>query len=180
MDKPILYCDCDGVILNTIQVAFAIMQEQGCDLGNRQEVDAFFRKYIDWNVVFRRAEVINDAISKLSYIKKCGLFDDVMILSKLSGGYDEERLKRELFAQALPKVRVITLQYGLNKGNVVKASGNILVDDEIGNCEKWRKENGIAILFSPYMSTVESDVICDLSELELANGVKKLVKTGNF
>ena len=180
MDKPILYCDCDGVILNTIQVAFSIMREHGCNLGNRQEVDAFFRNYIDWKEIFNRAEIINDAINQLRYIRKSGLFGDVMILSKLSGGYDEERLKRALFAKTLPMVRVITLQYGLNKGSVVNASGNILVDDEIGNCEMWRKENGTAILFSPYMTCVENDIISNLSQLKYTDGVKKLIKTRKF
>ena len=29
MNKPIFYCDCDGVILNTIEVAYQIMKENG-------------------------------------------------------------------------------------------------------------------------------------------------------
>ena len=49
MEKPIFYCDCDGVILNTIEVAFSIMRDHGCNTSNRSEVDNYFRKLINWN-----------------------------------------------------------------------------------------------------------------------------------
>lgn len=180
MEKPIFYCDCDGVILNTIEVAFSIMRDHGCNTSNRSEVDNYFRKLINWNEIFERARIINNSIDRLRYIKESEIFKDVVILTKLSGGDDEERLKRDLFKDVLPGVRVITLQYGLNKGVVVPAKGNILLDDEIGNCEKWRNEDGIAILFSQYMRSPDDDIINDLSDLVHTEGVKKLLKTRYF
>ena len=177
MEKPIFYCDCDGVILNTIEVAFSIMRENGCDMSNRQEIDLFFKRLIDWNEVFDKASFINDSVEQLKSIKDEDIFKDVVILTKLSGGYDEERLKRDLFNEVLPGFKVITLQYGLAKGLVVPASGNILLDDEIGNCNQWNSVNGTAILFAPYMRNPKKNIINDLSELTSTSGVKKLLKT---
>ena len=177
MEKPIFYCDCDGVIINTIEVSFKIMQEAGCNINNRSEVDAFFKSKIDWNKVFSKIDYINNSIEKLKLIKSQNIFKDVIILTKLSGGYDEERLKRDLFKEVLPDFKVITLQYGLSKGLAVPAKDNILVDDEIGNCKSWEKENGIAILFSPYMFNLETNIINNLCDVTDTLGVKKLLKT---
>ena len=52
MEKPILYCDCDGVIFNTIEIAFEIMKKMGCNMNDKNEVDRFFRLAIDWKEVF--------------------------------------------------------------------------------------------------------------------------------
>ena len=177
MGTPIFYCDCDGVLLNTIEVSFRIMRDMGYDISNRKEVDSFFKKLIDWNEVFDKSAFINNSVEKIKYIKELNIFKDVIILTKLSGGYDEERLKRDLFYEVLPNIKVITLQYGLSKGVVVNAKDNILVDDEIGNCKNWEKEGGISILFSPYMVNLEDNIISDLADVQNTSGVKKLLKT---
>ena len=180
MGKPVFYCDCDGVILNTIEIAYQIMRECELDISNRKEVDYFFKKMVDWNMIFDRAIVIDNAINKLKSLKNEDIFKNIFILTKLSGGYDEERLKRDLFSNLLPEIKVITLQYGLTKGLVVKAKDNILVDDEIGNCKKWENEGGSAILFSPYMSNLETNIINDLIDVKNANCTKKLLKARNI
>ena len=180
MEKPILYCDCDGVLLNTIEIAFQIMRDVGYNVTNRRDVDLFFKRKIDWNEVFDKATFINNSIEKLKYIKEKNIFKDVIILTKLSGGYDEERLKRSLFYEALPNIRVITLQYGLIKGLVVNAKNNILVDDEIGNCKSWEENGGTAILFSPYMRNLEDNIINDLFDIKNTSSVKKMLKTRYF
>ena len=180
MEKPIFYCDCDGVILNTIEVAFQIMRKKGCNMSDRREVDLYFKRIIDWNEVFEKARFINNSIERLKRLKKEELFRDIIILTKLSGGYDEERLKRDLFSEVLPGFKVVTLQYGLSKGLVVPAKGNILLDDEIGNCSEWNKQEGIAILFAQYMRSLDENVISDLSDLKNTSGVKELIKTRNF
>ena len=180
MNKPILYCDCDGVIFNTIEVAFNIMREKGYDVNNQNQRNQFFQHEVEWVDIFDKAKVINDSINKLRYIKESGFFDDVIILTKLSGGYDEERLKRDIFKDLLPEFRVVTLQYGLDKGLVVPARGNILIDDEVRNCQKWGNQNGTPVLFTEYMSDLEKDIIDDLEDVHFTNGVKELLKTRNF
>ena len=180
MEKPIFYCDCDGVILNTIEVAFAIMRENGCNLSNRDEVDYYFKRKIDWNEIFERASFINDSIGKINNLKKEDIFKDIIILTKISGANHEERLKRDLFKEILPDIKVVTLQYGLSKSSVVSARGNILLDDEIKNCTEWRKEDGVAILFSPYMSNLDANIVSSISDIVDTNGAKKLLKTRYF
>ena len=180
MDRPIFYCDCDGVILNTIEVAFQIMREMGCDMSNGNEIDYYFKKLIDWNEVFEKASFINNSIERIRYIKENNIFKDIIILTKLSGANHEERLKRDLFKEVLPGIKVITLQYGLPKGLVVPAKDNILVDDEIRNCKEWEKQNGTAILFSPYMSNLEKNIISNIGDVVNTEGAKRLLKTRNF
>ena len=64
MEKPTFYCDCDGVILNTIEIAFKIMTRMGVDIHNRKQVDDTFRKLIDWNDIFAETSPINTTIDK--------------------------------------------------------------------------------------------------------------------
>lgn len=180
MNKPILYCDCDGVILNTIEIAFKIMRNSGCNMNDRNEIDRYFRMLIDWNEVFDKATVINDAIEKLKYIKENNIFEDVVIITKLSGGYHEEGLKRDLFKALIPGIRVITLQYGLPKAGVVNAKDNILIDDEVGNCNNWKNNEGTAILFSEETKDLRHNVVNDIMDVTNTKGVKKLLKTRNF
>lgn len=178
--KPIFYCDCDGVILNTIEVAFSIMKENGCNISDRKEVDNYFKRLIDWNEIFANASFINNSVEQIKNLKEQDLFDDIVILTKLSGSVDEERLKRDLFKEVLPDVKVITLQYGLNKALVVPSKDNILLDDEINNCKQWKKANGIAILFSPYMNSYDSNVISNIGDIANTKEVKELIKTRKF
>ena len=93
MKKPILYCDCDGVIFNTIEVAFKIMKKMGCDMQDRNQIDYFFREVINWYDVFDYATVINDSIDKIRSLKEQDIFLDIIILTKLSGNSHEEELK---------------------------------------------------------------------------------------
>ena len=180
MEKPILYCDCDGVIFNTIDVAFDIMRNLGCNMDNRDKIDQYFRTLIDWEEVFEKATVLNDSIEKIKLLKESNIFNDIIILTKLSGGYHEERLKREIFGDYLPGTKIITLQYGISKSSVVSAKDNILVDDEKRNCDNWKQNEGVSVLFSRDNRNLKHNVVDDLMDITNAKGVKKLLKTRNF
>ena len=180
MQKPILYCDCDGVILNTIEIAFQIMQNMGCNMNDKGEIDRYFKSFIDWREVFSKATFINDSIDKIRSLKESDIFSDVIILTKLSGGYHEEGLKRDLFSEYLPNTRIITLQFGLSKAGVVRAKDNVLIDDEKRNCDNWKNNEGIAILFSKENKDLKHNVVNDLMDISNTKGVKKLLKTRNF
>ena len=180
MDKPIFYCDCDGVIMNTIEIAFQIMKDMGCNLDDKQEIDLYFKSLIDWREVFNRATFINDSIDKIKLLKESNVFSDVIILTKLSGGYHEEGLKRDLFSEYLPDTRIITLQFGLSKAGVVRAKNNVLIDDEKRNCDNWKENAGTAILFSTDSKDLKHNVVNDLMDITKTKGVKKLLKTRNF
>ena len=178
MEKPILYCDCDGVIFNTIDVSYDMMREFGCDMTNRHEIDYYFRKVIDWNDVFDRAIIINNSIEKLKILKEGYDFQDVIILTSLSGNYKEAGLKREIFGDLLPGFKIITVQYGIPKALVVRnPEKHILVDDEKRNCDKWKLYNGTAILFSKEIIDVKHNIVNDLLDIPYTKGYKKLIKT---
>lgn len=181
MEKPILYCDCDGVIFDTINVAFDMMRELGCNMEDRAEIDYYFRRIIDWRDVFKRAKVINNAIEKINILREGYDFKDVIILTSLSGNYHEEGLKREIFSENLPGIKVITVQYGIPKPLVVQnTERHILVDDEKRNCNKWEKHNGTAILFSREIMDLKNNVVNDLLDIPYTKGYKKLIKTRKF
>ena len=181
MEKPILYCDCDGVIFDTIDVALGMMREYGCNMDNRHEIDYYFRKIIDWRDVFERAHIINNAIEKLRILSESYDFSDTRILTSLSGNYYEEGLKREIFSEYLPGIKVITVQYGIPKPLVVpNPEKHILVDDEKRNCDRWKNCDGTAILFSRETMNMKKDVVNDLLDIPYTNGYKKLIKTRYF
>ena len=175
MEKPILYCDCDGVLFDTIDTAFQIMREHGVDMNDHAAIDYFFKRELDWHDVFKRAEIINDGISKLKILDQSGLFKEVVILTRLSGSYYEEGIKRDLFNIMLPNNQVITLEFGLSKASIVPFENNILVDDEMKNITPWMKK-GCAILFKKNGYDLENDIVSDLLDVPNTNGVKKLLK----
>lgn len=182
MEKPILYSDCDGVLFNTIDVAYEYMKNNGCNMKDRKEIDYFFRKVIDWHKLFKNATMINDSINKLKILKESGLFSDVKILTVISGNYDEEGVKRELFSSFLPNINVITVQYGLVKASVVpNPQLNILVDDEPRYCNAWNSygEDDTAVLFIPNHSNLEKNIVNDLLDIPNTQAYKKLIKTRN-
>ena len=181
MNRPVLYNDCDGVIFDTIDVALEMMRELGCDMTNRHEIDYYFRKVIDWEEIFRRSRVINNAIDKIQILKDSYDFEDVRILTSLSGGNNEEKLKRTIFGEQLPGVKVITVQYGIPKAVVIPdVYKSVLVDDEKRNCLKWEQHGGTAILFSREVMDLKHNVVNDLLDIPYTKGYKKLIKTRYF
>lgn len=178
---PKLYCDCDGVLFNTIDVAYDMMRELGCDMHNRHEINYYFKKVVDWNEIFRRSSIINNSIEKVQILKDSYAFKDVKILTCLSGNSEEERLKRMIFGELLPGINVITVQYGIPKALVIpNLKESILVDDEKRNCLKWAQYGGVAILFSREVIDLKNNIINDLLDIPYSKGYKSLVKTRNF
>lgn len=175
MNKPILFSDFDGVIYDTISVAIDMMREH-IDIDNRKERDYYFRYLLDWNELYEKAEIINDATKKLTYFKDSNIFSDVVILSKLCGNYDEEKLKRDFLKEVLPQIRLITIQYDLLKTSIVNPKGNILIDDEKKNCFGWNNQGGVAVLFRKDIIDLENDIVNDIMDITNTNGVKRLIK----
>lgn len=172
----ILYIDCDGVIFNTIETAFKMMKENNIDITDNRKVDYFFRS-TSWELLLENSIIINDAINKIKLLKGKQIYKDVIILTKLSGNYTEERLKRETFSLLLPNTKVITLPRNYDKALVVSSMNNILVDDEEKNVISWNNHGGTGIRFMKDLIDFENDIINDLDDIENTNGVKLLRKT---
>jgi len=172
----ILYLDCDGVIFDTINEAYRMMEKEGLNKNNHYEVDLFFEK-VDWNLLFQNAKELNNSIKKIKYLKESNIFKDIIILTKLSGNYYEEGIKRKIFNDLLPDIRVITLQRSITKDSVVIANGNILVDDEIKNISSWNNSGGVGISFHQEIIDLDNNVINDLLDIINTDSYKKLIKT---
>lgn len=179
INNIILYLDCDGVILNTIDKAYEIMQEEGLDINDWRIVNRFFIN-TDWNMLIEKAGVIKDAINKIKKIIELNLFKEVAILTKTSGNLCEEGIKREFFGEVLPGVRVITVDFYANKDEVVNPVNNILVEDSIKNAVRWNNAGGIGVLFVKGKPDYEKDEIDDLADLCETGSVKRLLRTRNI
>ena len=175
MNSAILYLDCDGVILDTIDEAYCMMKELGLDTSDQILVNKFFRM-VDWNILILRAGILKDSISKIKKIITSATFKDVVILTKISGNLNEESVKRTLFNKLLPGVRVITVNFNDNKDEVVDPINNILVEDTLSNALRWRNAGGIGLYFVKENPDFLNDEIADLSEITSAFGVQKVLK----
>lgn len=176
MNDVILYLDCDGVILDTMDTAYRMMSEEGLDISNGEVVNHFFIN-TDWNILIYEAGIIKDAIIKIKKIIASNIFSRVSILTKTSGNLEEEKIKRILFGKLLPDVPVITVNFRDNKDEVVDPVGNILVEDSIQNAARWNNAGGIGIIFVKDNPNHDKDIIDDLGDICEAYSVKKLLKT---
>ena len=73
MNDVILYLDCDGVILDTMDTAYRMMSEEGLDISNGEVVNHFFIN-TDWNILIYEAGIIKDAIIKIKKIIASNIF----------------------------------------------------------------------------------------------------------
>lgn len=175
MNDVILYLDCDGVILDTIDEAYRMMEEVGLDSKNKELVHKFFLN-VDWNLLVLRAGILKDAVNKIKKIRESNLFKDIIILTKISGNLYEEEVKRNLFGELLPEIEIITVKFNDNKDEVVNPKNNILVEDTLNNAIRWRNAGGIGLYFVKENPNYMYDEIADLSEINKTVGVQKVLK----
>ena len=153
-----LYLDCDGVILDTINMSYKMLKEKGIE---REEEKEDFYRNLSWEELIIEAGEINNATDK---IKKLTEIYDVAILTHvISEG--EIIAKENYFKAVLPNVKVISVPKGTKKSDAVDPKGNILVDDFLGNLDYWHEKGGISIKFSDSGKECIYQTITDLSEL---------------
>ena len=153
-----LYLDCDGVILDTINMSYKMLKEKGIE---REEEKKDFYRNLSWEELIIEAGEINNATDK---IKKLAEIYDVAILTHvISEG--EIIAKENYFKEVLPEVKVIAVPKEIRKADAVDPKGNILVDDFLGNLDYWHEKGGISIKFSDSGKECIYQTITDLSEL---------------
>ena len=153
-----LYLDCDGVILDTINMSYKMLKEKGIE---REEEKEDFYRNLSWEELIIEAGEINNATDK---IKKLTEIYDVAILTHvISEG--EIIAKENYFKAVLPNVKVISVPKGTKKADAVDPKGNILVDDFLPNLDYWHEKGGISIKFSDAGKECIYQTITDLSEL---------------
>ena len=153
-----LYLDCDGVILDTINMSYKMLKEKGIE---KEEEKKDFYRNLSWEELIIEAGEINNATDK---IKKLAEIYDVAILTHvISEG--EIIAKENYFKEVLPEVKVIAVPKEIRKADAVDPKGNILVDDFLPNLDYWHEKGGISIKFSDSGKECIYQTITDLSEL---------------
>lgn len=153
-----LYLDCDGVILDTINMSYKMIKNKG--LTNEKDIEHFY-KNLSWEELIIEAGEINNSIEKIKELTKVY---DVEILTHVNSD-GEIIAKLNYFKEVLPGVKVVAVPKEIRKADAVDPKGNILVDDFLGNLDYWHEKGGISIKFSDSGKKCIYQTITDLSEL---------------
>ncbi len=153
-----LYLDCDGVILDTINMSYKMLKEKGIE---REEEKEDFYRNLSWEELIIEAGEINNATDKIK--KLTDIYDVAILTHVISEG--EIIAKENYFKAVLPNVKVISVPKGTKKADAVDPKGNILVDDFLPNLDYWHEKGGISIKFSDSGKECIYQTITDLSEL---------------
>lgn len=174
-----LYIDFDGVILNTIDVTYQMMDEQGIDLNiaNNPQVIEFY-KSLDWEDIIKRSKPINHSLEYLKQLVNSECYD-VSILTHVISKQERE-VKTRYLKQYIPNIDIIFVEKMDKKCDVVACQNAVLVDDYMGNLELWENKGGIPIKFSTTGKKYHCLTIHCLGQLlEFQNKISDLLTVNN-
>ena len=178
-----LYIDCDGVIFNTIKVAFKEMKELGVDTKNEDAITEYF-KNCDWNKLINEGGIINDSIEKIKILAESESFNSVQVATHRCS-YIEGVIKTEIFNELIPNIKIVTIPKKIPKHYALPSHGHILIDDAKHKIIDWVNDGGIGILFTekvnhliyPYESNNNYFITNDLLDVLVVN---KLIKDKTY
>lgn len=153
-----LYLDCDGVILDTINRSYQIIEEMG--LTTEDERRKFYRN-VSWEKLILESGEIDNAISKIKVLSN---YFDISILTHVNSKSEEE-VKLKYFEEHLPGIDVIPVPRMIEKADFTHPNGAILVDDFMPNLEYWEKKGGIPVKFSDSDKECKYIKVTDLLQL---------------
>lgn len=153
-----LYLDCDGVILDTINTSYKMMEEQNIETDEDRKI---FYSNLDWKELITKSGEIDNAIEKINALAKVY---DVEVLTHIISE-EEINAKREYFTKMLPDINIIYVPKNIRKADYVNPENSILVDDFLPNLEYWEEKGGIPIKFSSSGKSCKYCKIEDLLEL---------------
>lgn len=167
-----LYLDFDGVILNTSHITDKRLKE--LNITSDEEIKKYHLN-IDWNKLLEETEPVNDSISNIKKIIDSNLYD-VEILTHVNSN-TESILKEEYINKYFNDIKVITVLKQIDKCDAVNPKNCILIDDYIGNLEKWDSKGGIAIKFSDNHKKCKYLSVDNLSQIiDLYDEIISLIK----
>ena len=103
-----LYLDCDGVILDTINMSYKMLKEKGIE---REEEKKDFYRNLSWEELIIEAGEINNSIEKIKELTK--VYDVEILTHVISEG--EIIAKENYFKEVLPEVKVIAVPKEIKK-----------------------------------------------------------------
>ena len=157
-----LYIDFDGVICNTIEITYKMLDEAKIDKSNREEVTSFYEN-LDWENVLENCEIINNAMENIKKIMSSGKFN-VAILTHVNS-MNEVIQKVKFIRKYLRDVTIIPVPKAISKTRMINARFSILVDDYPVNLNEWKEAGGIGVRFDLDMDGKGFLVIDHLDEL---------------
>lgn len=143
MNKIKLYLDFDGVILDTIRISYNMLDK--LNLQNYDEIQEFY-KNLDWVYLLKVSPVLNDSINCIKKLLKSNKYDISILTHVNSEAEAMEKIK--FIDKELKGLEVIPCPKQIDKCNHVNPINCILVDDFIGNLDKWKEKGGIAVKYS--------------------------------
>ena len=149
-----LYIDFDGVILNTIDVTYRLLEEENIDLKDIEKVQNFY-KTLDWKNLLSITPEINNAFNCIQELLDSKKYN-ISILTHVNS-MDEIIEKVKFIRKHTDHLTIIPVPKPLSKTKMVRAKDAILVDDYTKNLKEWEKEGGIGIKFT--QKTKESEFI---------------------
>lgn len=157
-----LYIDFDGVIMDTINKTYEMMDEENIDRKNNEEVKKFYEN-IDWKRLLKETKEINGAIEKVKKLNDSSKFNVAILthINSLEEAVEKVRFIRKFYDD----ITVIPVPKAISKTKMVHTKNAILVDDYTGNLVEWRSEDGIGIKFSTTPKQSEFKVIDDLDKI---------------
>ena len=157
-----LYIDFDGVIMDTINKTYEMMDEENIDRKNNEEVKKFYEN-IDWKRLLKETKEINGAIEKVKKLNDSPKFNVAILthVNSLEEAVEKVRFIRKFYDD----ITVIPVPKAISKTKMVHTKNAILVDDYTGNLVEWRSEDGIGIKFSTTPKQSEFKVIDDLDKI---------------
>lgn len=157
-----LYIDFDGVILDTINVMYDLMDELEIDRTNYEESLKFFQN-VDWRTILNETPQINESISCIQKLIESNLFD-IAILTHVNS-LNEIVEKVKFIRKYLGNITIIPVPKAISKTKMVHAKDAILVDDYSGNLREWEEAGGIGIRFNLRLNGKGFKVINKLDQL---------------
>lgn len=162
MEKRQLYIDFDGVIMDTIEVTYRLIEEQKISLQNEEEVHNFY-KTLDWKNLLSITPEINDAFNCIEKIRKSNLFD-IAILTHINS-LDEAVEKVKFIRKHTIDLTIIPVPKAISKTKMVHTKGAILIDDYTSNLTEWKASGGIGIRFNRKLNGKGFKVIDKLDQI---------------
>ena len=157
-----LYIDFDGVIMDTINKTYQMMDEENIDKSDNEEVRKFYEN-IDWKRLLVEAGEINGAIEKVKKLNDSKKFN-VSILTHVNS-LDEAIEKVKFIRKFYDDITVIPVPKAISKTKMVHTKDAILVDDYTSNLVEWKSEGGIGVKFSIKPKKSHFVVIDDLDKI---------------
>ena len=155
-----LYIDFDGVISDTIEVTYKMMEEENIDTTDQNKVISFYRD-LDWEKLLETTPLINNSMEKIEKLLASNKYD-VAILTHVSC-QNEAVAKIKYIRKFLHDITIIPVPKAVSKTETVCAKDAILVDDYKGNLAEWEAAGGIGVRF---FKTKKETKYIDISDLE--------------